>query len=131
MQQVKRREAHTMKFIISTKTVSLTHSKKPCNEAKEMALTPLDFRDVKTLDEAKTKIWYKNWIEGGENHREENGMVVSDKKIKVDQWIADFNTLEELLAFQGRYGDIVIADSSPYKEVQKEIILQHIKKSEK
>jgi hypothetical protein len=114
-----------MKFIISTKKVSLTESKRPCNEAKEMALTPLDFRDVKTLDEAKAKIWYKSWIEGGENHREENGMVVSDKKSKVDQWVVDFNTLEELLAFQGRHGDIVISDSSPYKEVQKEIILQH------
>lgn len=117
-----------MKFIISTKTVSLTHSKKPCNEAQEMALTPLDFRDVRTLDEAKTKIWYKNWIEDGENHRVENGMVVSDKKTKVDQWVADFNSLEELLAFQDRYGDIVISDSSPYKEVKKEIILQHTKK---
>jgi hypothetical protein len=117
-----------MIFIISSKTVSLTHSKKPCNEAREMALTSLDFRDVKTLEEAKGKIWYKSWIEGGDNHREENGMVVSDKKAKVNQWVVDFNTLEELLAFQSSYGDIVIADSSPYKEVKKEIILQHTKK---
>jgi hypothetical protein len=131
MQQVKRREAHTMKFIISTKTVSLTHSKKPCNEAKEVALTPLDFRDVKTLDEAKTKIWYKSWIEGGENHREENGMVVSDKKKKESQWVVDINTLEELLAFQGKYGDLVISDSSPYKEANKEIIIQEMKKAKK
>ncbi len=114
-----------MKFIIGSKTVSLTESKKPCDEAREKELTPLDYRDVKTLEEAKGKIWYKSWIEGGSNHREENGMVVSDKKAKVDQWVVDLNTLEDLLTFQGRYGDIVIADSSPYKEVQKEIILQH------
>ncbi len=114
-----------MKFIISTKKVPLTQSKRPCNEANEIALTPLDIRDVKTLEEAKSKIWYKSWIEGGSNHREENGMVVSDKKAKVDQWVVDLNTLEDLLAFQGKYGDVVIADSSPYKEVQKEIILQH------
>src|SRR3989337_1023677 len=112
-----------MKFIISTKRVHLTETVKPCDEAKEMELTPLDFRDVKTLEEAKGKIWYKNWIEGGENHREENGMVVSDKKAKVSQWVADINTLEELLAFQSRYGDIVISDSSPYKEASKEIII--------
>ena len=93
-----------------------------------MELTPLDFRDVKNLEEAKGKIWYKDWIEGGENHREENGMVVSDKKVKVGQWVVDINGLEELLAFQSKYGDIVISDSSPYKEVQKEIILQHTKK---
>jgi hypothetical protein len=116
-----------MKFIISTKMVSLTESKKPCDEAKEMALTPLDIRDVKTLEEAKGKIWYKSWIEGGENHREENGMVVCDKKVKVNQWVIDTNTLEDLLAFQSKYGDLVISDSSPYKEIKKEIILQHTK----
>jgi hypothetical protein len=117
-----------MKFIISTKSVSLTESKKPCDEAKEMALTPLDIRDVKTLEEAKGKIWYKNWIEDGENHREENGMVVCDKKAKINQWVIDTKTLEDLLTFQGKYGDIVISDSSPYKEVKKEIILQHSSK---
>ncbi len=120
-----------MKFIISTKTVSLTQSKKPCNEAKEVALTPLDFRDVKTLEEAKGKVWYKSWIESGENHREENGMVVSDKKAKVSQWVVDINTLEELLAFQSSYGDIVISDSSPYKEAKKEIIIQNMKSDKK
>ena len=120
-----------MKFIISTKTVSLTDSKKPCDEATEQALTLLDIRDVKTLDEAKGKIWYKSWIEGGENHREENGMIVSDKKVKVNQWVVDINSLEELLAFQGKYGDIVISDSSPYREVKKEIILQHSSKGKK
>lgn len=120
-----------MIFIISSKTVSLTESKKPCDEAREKALTPLDIRDVKTLDEAKGKIWYKSWIEGGENHREENGTIVCDKKVKVNQWVVDIGTLEELLAFQGRYGDIVISDSSPYKEAKKEIILQHIIKGKK
>lgn len=120
-----------MKFIISTKMVSLTQSKKPCNEAKEMELTPLDYRDVKTLEEAKEKIWYKDWIESGENHREENGMIVSDKKAKVTQWVIDVNTLEELVAFQGRYGDIVVSDSSPYKEAKKEIIIQNLKSDKK
>jgi hypothetical protein len=113
-----------MKFIVSNTRVSLTESKKPCQEAKETDLTPLDIRDVKSLDEAKGKIWYKDWIKEGENHREENGMVVSDKKAKVKQWIVDLNTLDELLAFQGKYGDILVSDSSPYKEAKHEIIIQ-------
>jgi hypothetical protein len=117
-----------MKFIISTKMVSLTESKKPCDEAEEKALTPLDYRDVKTIDEAKGKIWYKKWIEDGENHREENGMIVCDKKTKVNQWVVDLNSLEDFLAFQSKYGDIVISDSSPYKEAKKEIIIQNITK---
>ena len=113
-----------MKFIVSKTRVSLTESKKPCSEAREADLTPLDIRDVKSLDEAKGKIWYKDWIKEGENHREENGMVVSDKKVKVKQWIVDFKTLDDLLAFQGKYGDILISDSSPYKEASHEIIIQ-------
>lgn len=113
-----------MKFIVSTKKVPLTESKKPCDEAKENELTPLDFRDVKTLEEAKGKIWYKDWIAGGTNHREESGMVVCDKKAKVKQWVVNMNTLEELIAFQGKHGDIVISDSSPYKEAKNEIIIE-------
>jgi len=118
-----------MKFIVSTKKVTLTETIKPCDEAREEDLTPLDFRDVKTLDEAKGKIWYKDWLAGGENHRAENGMVVCDKKIKVKQWVVDFDTLEKLVSFQSKYGDIVLSDSSPYKEAQREIIIQGSKKS--
>lgn len=118
-----------MKFIVGTKRVPLTETIKPCDEAREEDLTPLDFRDVKTLDEAKGKIWYKDWLAGGKNHREENGMVVCDKKAKVRQWVVDLNTLEDLVSFQGNYGDIVISDSSPYKEAKHEIIIQGNKKS--
>ncbi len=110
-----------MKFIVNRTTVSLTGSKKPCEEAKEEALTPLDYRTVKTLEEAKKKIWYKDWLEAGVNHREEDEMVVCDKKVKEKQWVVDINSLEELIDFQGRHGEIMILDSSPYKESRKEI----------
>src|SRR5271169_1718685 len=113
-----------MLFVISGKRVSLTESKSPCDEAKEYELVPLDYRDVKTLEEAKGKIWYKDWISGGDHHREENGMIVCDKKTKVKQWVIDIGSLDQLLSFQNKYGDIVISDSSPYKEVSKEIIIQ-------
>jgi len=113
-----------MLFVISGTRVSLTESKSPCSEAKEYELTPLDYRDVKTLEDAKGKIWYKDWIAGGENHREENGMVLCDRKAKTKQWVIEINSLDELLSFQSKYGDIVISDSSPYKEASKEIIIQ-------
>ncbi len=113
-----------MLFIVSGKRVPLTETKSPCNEAKEYELTPLDYRDVKTLEEAKGKIWYKSWIASGENHRIENGIVVCDKKTKVKQWVIEIDSLEQLLSFQSKYGDIIISDSSPYKEADKEIIMQ-------
>lgn len=110
-----------MKFIVNRTTVSLTGSKSPCEEAREEELTPLDYRTVRTLEEAKKKIWYKDWLEGGVDHREEAGMVVCDRKVKEKQWVVDLNSLEELIDFQEKYGEIVISDSSPYRETKKEI----------
>ena len=110
-----------MKFIAGRTTVSLRESNKPCDEAVEEELTPLDYRTVKTLEDAKKKVWYKDWLEGGLNHREEQGMVVCDRKAKEKQWVVDIDSLEELTAFQGKYGEILISDSAPYKEAKKEI----------
>jgi hypothetical protein len=112
-----------MKFVISRKRVSVTENKRPCDEAREEELTPLDYRTVKTLEEAKGKVWYKDWLESGENHREEYGEVVCDKKDKTKKWVIEINTLEELIAFQGKYGEIAISDSTQYKEARKEIII--------
>ncbi len=117
-----------MKFVVSRSKVSLTGTKKPCEEAVEEDLTLLDYRDVKTLEEAKSKIWYKEWFEGGENHREEAGMVVCDRKAKTRQWVINLDNLEDLVSFQDKYGDIIITDSSPYKEARKEIIIQGTKR---
>ncbi len=116
-----------MKFIVNRRTVSLVESKKPCDEAREELLTPLDYRTVKTLDEARKKIWYKDWIKGGVNHREEDGAVVCDRKVKEKQWVVDVDSLEELIDFQGKYGEIMISNSSPYKEARTEIRILGVK----
>lgn len=118
-----------MKFIVSSKKVGLTGPRKPCDEAKEEEITPLDYRMVSTFEEAKKKVWYKDWIEGGVNHREENGMVVCEKKQKNKEWVMVINTLEELLDLQNKYGEILIMDSSPYKEVKKELKILGDKKA--
>lgn len=110
-----------MKFIVSRSTVSFRESKSPCEGAKEEELTPLDFRTVKTLEEAQKKVWYKDWMEGGVNHREEGGVVVCDKKEKVKEWVIEIGSLEELIELQNSCGEILIRDSAPYKEAKKEI----------
>ena len=112
-----------MRFVISKKRLSVTENKRPCEEAIEEELTLLDCRTVNTIDEAKGKIWYKEWIEGGENHREENGMVVCDKKEKSKNWVVKLNSLEELIDFQGKYEEISISDGALYKETNKEITI--------
>lgn len=112
-----------MRFVISKKILSVTENRKPCEEAIEVELTPLDCRTVKTIEDAKGKIWYKEWIEGGENHREENGMIICDKKEKSKNWVVQLNSLEELIDFQGKYEEISISDGALYKETSKEITI--------
>jgi len=110
-----------MLFIVSRTRVPLWSREKPCEEAVEMELTPLDYRMVPSIEEAKKKVWFKEWFEGGVNHREENGMIVCEKKQKEKQWVIEINSLEELIKFQEKYGEIMLLDSPPYKEVKKEI----------
>lgn len=112
-----------MKFIVSKRRVSVTERKKPCDEAVEEELTQLDYRTVKTLEEAKGKIWYRDWLECGENHREEGGIVVCDKKEKRRKWVIEINTLEELIRFQEKYGEILLAEGTHYKESTKELTI--------
>jgi hypothetical protein len=112
-----------MKFIVTRRVSSIGDEEKPCDEAKRQALTPLDYREVETLEEAKKKVWFKEWYESGTNHREEGGRVVCEKKEKEQRWVVEINSLEELMDFQSKYGDIIVRNSFPYKEVKKEIIL--------
>lgn len=43
------------------------------------------------------------------------------KKHKEKNWVIEIKDLEELIKFQEKYGEIMILDSPPYKEVKKEI----------
>lgn len=105
-----------MKAIIS-RTSRYGDDEKPCDEAVLESLTYLDYRTVATLEEAEKQFWYNQWLNDGENHREENGMVVCDKKIKfnnepIRDWVIEFDNIIDLYK---KYGALVI-DRSPYKE---------------
>lgn len=112
-----------MKFIVNRRKVSVTENRQVCEEAMQELLTPLDYRGVESMEEAQKKIWFKDWLADGVNHREENGMLVCEKKEKSSQWVVNLASLEELLAFQDKYGAITIANSVPYVEVKKEITI--------
>jgi len=112
-----------MKFIVSRQKTKVGSNGRPCDEARQEELTPLDYRMVGSLKEAEEKVWYRDWLEGGTGHREENGMVVCERKEKVKRWVVELNTLEALIDFQRKYGSITIQDSTPYSEVRTEITI--------
>ena len=103
--------------------MSVTENEQICDEAVYQELTPLDYRKVPSLEEAKERIWYNDWISDGVNHREEDGMVVCEKKEKSYHWVVELDSGGELMAFQNKYGSITISNSDPYVEVNKEITI--------
>jgi len=102
-----------MLFIVSRTRVSLWSRDKPCEEDVEIELTPLDYWMVPSIEEAKKKVWFKEWYEGGVNHKEENGMIVCKKKQK-EKWVREIKSLEKVINFQEKYGKIMILDSPSY-----------------
>lgn len=104
-----------MKFIVER--TSRMDEEKPCKEAYKEALTHIDIRTVKTLAEAQKERWYKRWFDNGINHRAEDGCVVCDAKEKRSVWVIKIDTLEQLIAFLEKYGELSISDDSRYKEI--------------
>ena len=90
---------------------------KPCEEAVLEQLTYLDYRTAPTLEEAKRCGWYNEWFNQGENHREENGMVVCDHIEKHDIWTIEF---DDVFFLCEKYAPVVI-EPSQYKEYEWQI----------
>jgi len=109
-----------MKFIIR-RTSEWNHDVQPCIEAKRELVTWLDRRTAQTIEQARSCLWFKDWWEWGENHREENGMIVCDRKKKDTVWTIEFNSLEELIAFENEHGQLVIGRTDSYKGYDMEI----------
>lgn len=67
-----------------------------CKGTKYEVLIYFDKRRFKSLKEARENPnMVKYWLSKGENHREENGIIVRDLRSK--EWTIEINTLEELL----------------------------------
>uniref|UniRef100_A0A6M3LQG2 Uncharacterized protein n=1 Tax=viral metagenome TaxID=1070528 RepID=A0A6M3LQG2_9ZZZZ len=99
-----------MEFIIERSSTR----NKPCKEAVPRDAIYIDRRTVKTLQEAKSKEWGKQFFETGDNHREELGMVARD----LDErsiYIVNIDTLEEMISFFEKYGRIILGEEDNYK----------------
>lgn len=69
----------------------------PCENAYSEEAITLDRRTVSTIHEAKSRDWFNSWYNGGTNHREEDGMIVCDRKDKSKRWFIDVNSLDDLI----------------------------------
>lgn len=88
---------------------------KPCEEAYAAPAIFVDRRTVPTIKEAKKRFWFKNWYEGGTNHREENGMIACDRPPR-NKWFVEIDNLDDLVEFIHKHGRVVISSDSHYKD---------------
>jgi len=95
-----------MKFIIS-RTSEWQDDIPLCGGARKESYKFVDRRMVKSLADARKAKWGAEFFAEGENHREENSGIARDLGPR-DYWVIEFETLEELLAFQDKHGDLVL-----------------------
>lgn len=86
---------------------------KPIDEAvlANKTLHYQDRRNVSSMEEAKTKFWYNEFMSSGTNHREERGYIVRDCERKEDVWEIEIESLDDILCLFDKYGDIIIKSS--------------------
>ena len=109
-----------MKFIITRTSVwDFENYTPPCKEAKkEVATIYYDRRTVPTLDEARKKEhshWANDWFKQGKNHREEGGLVVCDVPGEYPLWTIEINSLDELIKFKEKEGNLIIGTEDDYE----------------
>lgn len=96
-----------MIFVVSR--TSHYGDRQPCEEAYKSKLKDVDMRSVDSPE--KLKCMNKDeWFSSGTNHRVINGHIARDLG-EVDEWFVEFNSLEDLVAFKRKYGEIILTTS--------------------
>lgn len=95
-----------MKFQVSRTSV---WGGRPCEEAYQDEITRFDIRTFGSFEEYDKK-FTDNWTDKGTNHRiNESGRI--QREFEETEWFIDINSLEELIDFKKKYGQIVIENS--------------------
>jgi hypothetical protein len=104
-----------MKFIV--KRTSVWDNKQPCDEAILEKVPNYDQRNFKSPEEHDLCLKEKWFSRGTEHSINTRGIV---RRLEdIDIWVININSLEELLSFYKKYGQLVI--SSSYFNRQPEI----------
>lgn len=111
-----------MKFIVS-RTSIWNEEESPCEEARRDSVPYVESYNFKTPEEFdKSSVMRRegSWLSVGTNHRlNKKGHITRDNGIR-DVWSIEINSIEELIEFVNKYGEIVVQDDfcSDYKEIE-------------
>lgn len=102
-----------MEFEISR--TSQWSEERPCKEAYLKDVIRIDERGFETFEEFEERL-HEKWESEGFNHK----IIEANKKFKTPHiyrefnheiWCVKINSLEELLEFKNKYGDLIIKES--------------------
>jgi len=99
-----------MKFKI-TRTSILGNDRKPCKEAIKERYTRIEVRTFESFEEFDKKFGEieGNWLSKGINHSvNQQGYIQREFPNDAVGWFVEINTLDELLKFQEKYGDVIL-----------------------
>lgn len=100
-----------MKFIV--KRTSLWSDEQPIKEAKKV-LVPY-WHTRLCSEEYFNKNYSKNegyWRSKGKNHKELGKNKITRQEEDREKWEVEINSLEELLKFSDKYGEVIISQES-------------------
>ena len=99
-----------MKFKVER--TSMWNGEKPCEEAYKGQIPYVQELCFKTFEEFKDK-YKEDFLSRGTNHRIIKKGIARDMGYE-DCWYVDINSLEELVALEKKYGNIII--TRPYTD---------------
>jgi hypothetical protein len=85
------------------------HDKSPCEEAELYSYVYVDRRATDDPDQLSGGRDF--WFARGRNHRVENGHLARDLH-DVNEWTVDIESLEDLLNFCSKHGELVIKEDT-------------------
>lgn len=110
-----------MKFIIR-RASQWGEEVSPCDEARRDNIVRVETRTVYSPEEFDLRFSKREgkWLSVGTNHRvNDKGYITRDREM-IDVWSIEINTLDELIKFYDKYGDIVISQcvwNPTYQEI--------------
>ena len=90
---------------------------KPCNEAYQKNYMRKDIRTLKSFEEYDNR-FRDNFLDTGINHKiNDDGYI--EREFEDEGWFVKIDTLEELLEFTNKYGEIVFGKAYDNDEMNR------------
>lgn len=100
-----------MKYKVSRTSGSCMDEKQPCEEAFQEPYTYIEVRAVKSFEEFD-KLFAEDegkWMSEGKNHCvNKEGYIQREYHNYDNGWFIEVNSLEDLMNFNEKYGDIIL-----------------------